>query len=230
MQLSERLRAVSNMVTSTDCLADVGTDHGYIPLYLVEQGKVKRAVAMDVNQGPLGRAREHIRQMGLQEFIDTRLSDGVAALRPGEADSVVIAGMGGGLVRKILKEGEDVLKSVSECILQPQSEIQEVRRFLQEEGYRIDREDMVLEDGKYYPMMRVVHGSMKLMDPIELKYGPCLLKECHPCLMLFLDHEERVYERVKEQLKNCGKEKSAGRLKEIEEELRQIKEAKERMK
>ena len=104
---------------------------------------------MDINRGPLLRAQENIRRHRLEEKIKTRLSDGVAELRPGEADSVVIAGMGGSLMVKILKEGKEVLETVKELVLQPQSDICNVRRFLQENGYRIDTERSVLEDGKF---------------------------------------------------------------------------------
>ena len=143
------------MVTSARCLADVGTDHGYIPIYLVEEGIVSSAIAMDINKGPLQRASENIERHGLSGRIGTRLSDGLKALAPGEADCVVIAGMGGGLVKKILTEGREALESVRELILQPQSELEEVRRFLWEQGYVTEAEEMVLEDGKYYPMMRL---------------------------------------------------------------------------
>lgn len=230
MQLSKRLSAVAGMVTSTDCLADVGTDHGYIPIFLVKSGKAKRAIAMDINRGPLERARTHIRQEGLESRIEIRLGDGVSALKQGEADTVVVAGMGGGLVQKILKEGEEVLHKTSRFILQPQSELEQVRRFLLKEGYRIQDEDMVEEDGKYYPMMQVVHGSMELCDPIELKYGPWLLRKRHPCLQSFLEKEEALYERIRERLLTCGGgEKASLRLDEVRKELDCIREAKERI-
>ena len=121
MQLSKRLLAVSEMVTSNSRLADIGTDHGYIPIYLIENKRVPRAIAMDVNKGPLNRAKENIEHHGLENYIETRLSDGAAALHSGEVDAVVIAGMGGGLVMKILTEGSGVLKSVKELILDRKS-------------------------------------------------------------------------------------------------------------
>ena len=176
MQLSKRLLEVSGLVSYGSRLADVGTDHGYIPIWLTEQGAIRSAVAMDINRGPLLRAQENIRRHRLEEKIKTRLSDGVAELRPGEADSVVIAGMGGSLMVKILKEGKEVLETVKELVLQPQSDICNVRRFLQENGYRIDTERIVLEDGKFYPMMHVVHGKMEPLSDIEAMYGPCLLR------------------------------------------------------
>lgn len=159
MQISRRLQAVSGMVTSGFRLADVGTDHGYIPIELVRSGRVPHAVAMDINRGPLLRAQENIRRYGLEGQIETRLSDGLHALAPGEADSVVIAGMGGLLVVRILQEGSAALEGVRELILQPQSELRSVRLYLEEAGYEIADEDLVCEDGKFYPMMRAVRKS-----------------------------------------------------------------------
>ena len=149
----------ASLVTAGYRLADVGTDHGYIPIVLVQEGRIPSALAMDVNQGPLKRAEEHIKEYQLDSYIHIRLSDGVQNLQPGEADSVLIAGMGGALVIKILQEGKEVLKTVKELILQPQSEISKVRKYLHKQGLVIIDEDMVEEDGKFYPMMKVVHGE-----------------------------------------------------------------------
>ncbi len=155
MELSKRLQAVADLVTAHYKLADIGTDHAYIPIYLTQQKKITEAVALDVNEGPLQRAEEHIRENGLEAEIETRLSNGFQALQPGEVQSAVIAGMGGGLVIRILTEGEEVVRKLEECILQPQSEIEKVQAFLLEKGYEFTEEDMVCEDGKYYPMMKV---------------------------------------------------------------------------
>ena len=150
MKLSERLEMVLSFVEPGESAADVGTDHGHVPVELVRRGIVKKAVAMDVRKGPLSRAAENIALAGLSEKIATRLSDGVAKLLPGEADSVVIAGMGGELIIKILENGRHMWDSVSQWVLSPQSEIFKVRRWLLENGFEIRREDMLLEDGKYY--------------------------------------------------------------------------------
>lgn len=229
MQLSKRLQAVSDMVTSGSRLADLGTDHGYIPIYLVEEGRIPEAIAMDINRGPLQRAQENIQTHGLEKVIQTRLSDGGKALAKGEADSIVIAGMGGGLVMKILSDSAEVFQDVKEFILQPQSELYEVRKWLQENEYCITDEDMVLEDGKYYPMMHVVHGKMNLTRTIDFKYGPFLIEKKHACLAQFLDKEEALYQEVQERLQGNTGEKAEVRKREIEEELRLIREAKECM-
>ena len=122
----EKIQAVADLVTAHYKLADIGTDHAYIPIYLTQQKKITEAVALDVNEGPLQRAEEHIRENGLEAEIETRLSNGFQALQPGEVQSAVIAGMGGGLVIRILTEGEEVVRKLEECILQPQSEIGKV--------------------------------------------------------------------------------------------------------
>lgn len=229
MQLSKRLLAVSEMVTSNSRLADIGTDHGYIPIYLIENKRIPRAIAMDVNKGPLNRAKENIELHGLGEYIETRLSDGAAALHSGEADAVVIAGMGGGLVIKILTEGSEVLESVKELILQPQSELAFVRRHLQDNHYAVIEENMVLDDGKYYPMMKVIHGKMDYEREIDFKYGKLLLEQKNQCLKSFLDKEERTYEKVLETLRGNDGEHAKQRIAEVEHELECIRTAKEDM-
>lgn len=219
MELSKRLEAVAGLVTPGNRLADVGTDHGYIPIYLVEKGIVPCAIAMDVNKGPLQQAMEHIRRDGLTEQITTRLSDGMKQLKPGEVDTVVIAGMGGALTIRILEDGLEVLESLKEAVLQPQSEIAKVRRWLEEHGFCIAEEDMILEDGKYYPMMRIVKGKQDPLSEMEALYGPVLLKKKHSCLREFLLWERGIKENVLEQLKNAG-DGAAKRREEVQEALK----------
>ena len=224
MELSRRLRMNASFVTPGNRLADVGTDHGYIPIALRLEGVIPSALAMDINPGPLERAKEHIRQFDLETDIHTRLSDGVQALCPGEADSVLIAGMGGALTIKILEAGKDVLSSVQELILQPQSEIDKVRLYLLTHGYAITGEKMVFEDGKYYPAMRAVQGEMPLWQDVELQYGKYLLEEKHPVLQEYLKEKEKTCKKIQEKLAADGKkaEKITARQKELEDELRLI--------
>lgn len=155
MGLSIRLQAVADLVTAGYSLADIGTDHAFLPISLIEEGKIPSAIAMDVNKGPLETARAHVVECGMHDRIQLRMSDGFSAMKPGETQSAVIAGMGGALVIRILREGAEVVRSLRECILQPQSELDKVRAFLLEEGFFFLAEDMVKDDGKYYPMMKV---------------------------------------------------------------------------
>ena len=144
MELSKRLFAVASLVTPGNRIADIGTDHAYIPIYLMEKKRSISAIAMDVNKGPLERAEVHIEEAGLQDLIETRLSDGFEKLVPGEVDCAVIAGMGGGLVIKILSAYPEVTSRLKECVLQPQSEIAKVRAFLLQQGFQFVEEDLSL--------------------------------------------------------------------------------------
>lgn len=159
--LSDRMRAVASMVTAGNRVCDVGCDHGFVSIYLVEQRLSPAVLAMDVRSGPLGAAREHIAERGLEAIITTRLSDGLHNYNIGEADTFICAGMGGGLMRRILSENRAKTDSFQELILQPQSEIEQFRAWLREQGYRIAEEKMVAEDGKFYPMMRVDVGACR---------------------------------------------------------------------
>lgn len=215
MELSKRLQAVADLVTPGMRLADVGTDHGYVPIYLVEQGIVPSAVAMDVNEGPLDRAREHIREHGLEEHICARLSDGLTNLRIEETDSVIAAGMGGGLVIRILSAQKEKAERLKEIILQPQSEVAKVRKYLNENGWRIVEEDMVLEDGKYYPMMKAVRGEAEPYSEAEAEFGKILLRGRHPVLKSYLERERRIAQEILAGLSGRDPE----RIRERREEL-----------
>lgn len=224
MQLSKRLSAVASMVTEGNRLVDVGCDHGYLPLYLYLNKKIPSAIAMDVRPGPLSRAREHIVEYGLEKYIETRLSDGLLALSSGEGDTLTIAGMGGPLMERILTAKEEVRESFRELILQPQSDIPHFRRFLREIGWEIIEEEIVLEDGKFYPMMKAVRGEARTV-PGDMPYTPeeafggLLLKKRHPVLKLYLERELRIRNEILEKLKEAAAD---DRRKEVEEERRLV--------
>jgi len=219
MRLSNRLKAVASMVTLGNVVADIGTDHGYVPIYLIKEGLIKHALAMDINEAPLQSAKENIATYDCEQAIKTRLSNGVEALKANEADTVIIAGMGGNLIMKILSAGREVLVTAKELILQPQSEIAQVRCFLQANGYCIIAEDMVYEDGKYYPMMKIVHGVMNLTRDIDFIYGPYLLGNKSQVLKQFLDKEDDTLQKIAKQISEAGSDLSASRQDKIKQEM-----------
>ncbi|MFR7987380.1 MAG: tRNA (adenine(22)-N(1))-methyltransferase [Anaerotignum lactatifermentans] len=225
MDISKRLQAVAGLVTRRS-MADIGTDHGYVPLYLYEQGKIDKALACDLNKGPLEKAKENIAAMGAGNAIETRLGSGLLPVHTGEVESAVIAGMGGMLICRILKESEDVAKSLKEWILSPQHDLDAVRQTVWDFGFAIDEEIMVKEDGKYYHIFRCVLGEEKEKTPASLFYGGRLLEKQDPILWEELTREEAQYEKVAEGLRQSGTPKAAERLAEIEEKLAVIKEAK----
>ena len=244
MKLSERLELVLSFVEPGESAADVGTDHGHVPVELVRRTIVKKAVAMDVRKGPLSRATENIALAGLADKIETRLSDGVAKLLPGEADSVVIAGMGGELIIKILENGRHMWDPVKQWVLSPQSEIFKVRRWLFENGFVIRKEDMVLEDGKFYTVMDVrrekdADSEGKTVDPDVLSlsedsrmlYGDYLIRTKNPVLLTYLKEEEAKLLRFIEDLsaKAGDSERAAERLSELKLQLKENQEVQHEM-
>ena len=218
------------MVSPGNRLVDVGTDHGYVPICLCETKRIPSAIAMDINEGPLLRAKSHIEEAGLIGYIQTRLSDGLTALRAGEGDSVLIAGMGGGTMLHILEEGKEVILAAKELILQPQSEISRVREYICRNGYRIDREDMVYEDGKYYPMLHVICkgcgdgfscGDFSKQEwQMFLRYGKCLFDGGSGVLGQYLKDQIKQYEAILESL--SAQQKTEAVLKRREEILAEL--------
>ncbi len=216
MQLSKRMRLLASKVTEGNRLADVGTDHGYIPIALILEKKIPSAIAMDVNQGPLERARAHIHTYRLDTYIDARLSDGLHGLKPGEADTVLIAGMGGALTVRILREGAHCLDTIKELILQPQSEIYLVRKYICGHGFCIVEEDMVKEDGKYYSVIKAVHGQTVPLNSEMLCYGDIRVQSSPEILLAYIQGEYEKYKRILEVLREKGQENTA-RMKELTE-------------
>ncbi len=225
MKLSDRLAAVACLVPKGSRVADVGTDHGYLPIYLVSEGTAVSAVAMDVNAGPLKRAQEHIREYGLEKLIEVRQSDGLAALCPGEADTVVISGMGGPLMIRILREGGQISEAVNRFILSPQSDIPAVRIYLRENGFAIDQEIFLKDGGKYYTVMSVSHGLTPPGRDIDDLYGKYLLDHSDPVLREYLVRQMNTYQSLLPELLSSDKPRTLARAKRMEKELEQMSEA-----
>ena len=168
--LSERLRAVTELVTKGNRVADIGCDHAYTSIYLVEKGIAPCAIAMDINAGPIERAKENVALYGLTNKIVVRRSDGVKELEAEEADTLLITGMGGLLMKKILSDKPEVTNMAKELVLQPQSEVEELRRFLHSIGFVITKEQMRKEDGKFYVMFRAEKPCLQETLYEQLKY------------------------------------------------------------
>lgn len=200
MELSKRMKTIADMVIPGGTLADIGCDHAFVSIYLVENNIVSRAVASDVRSGPVAIAKDNVAGRNLTARIDVRLGNGLETLAPGEADTIVIAGMGGMLMLDILRAGEDTAKKCRQLILQPQSDICRVRKYLLENGYLIFDENMLIDDGKYYNILDVrpssVHEDYTEDYELYLKFGKCLLKKQDDILLSYMKKQYRLNSNI----------------------------------
>ncbi|MBR5336379.1 MAG: SAM-dependent methyltransferase [Lachnospiraceae bacterium] len=196
---------------------DIGTDHAYVPIYLVEKGIRNAAIACDIGSGPLAIAESNIKKYGQEGHITTCLSDGLDRVHVQSGDSLIIAGMGGLLIRDIISRGADKAGMVAELILQPQSEMFELRSYLCLAGFEIRDENALIEDGKYYFVIKAcpsVNTPIILTDE-EKEFGPLLLAKRHPVLKEYLLRQIGIEKEILIRLEVEGP--SGGALKRREE-------------
>lgn len=224
MEISNRLKEIAGMVTRGNVVCDVGTDHAYLAIWLAQNRISPHVIAMDVARGPLSKAEKNIAKSGLEHVIETRLSDGVEKLGVREAQTVIMAGMGGILICRLLSEGEKVLSFVDELILSPHTDVELVRQYLFRHGYCIAQEKMLLEEGKYYIILRCARGEMKPLSLCECRYGRKLLENRDNILLDYLQKEYKKLQRIYESLAEVSTEHAARRRTELEEEIRCVKE------
>ena len=182
--LSKRLLKVASLVEPAAFLADIGCDHGFLAISLVKSGKIKKAFCSDINEGPLKRASEHIKEFCLEDKISTCLSDGLLSIKDKyddyPFDTAVICGMGGLMGVKIIHEADEFFRRMNVFYIQLQSDIELVRIYLKRSGYQILFEDMVLEDGKYYTVMKVKNVSDESeISKMNFDEVPAILKDMY---------------------------------------------------
>ncbi len=187
----ERLKCIASNVKSGGIVADIGCDHAFTSIYLVEEKLARGAIAIDINKEPLKRAWQHIQESGMEEYISVRLSNGARGLKKGEADTILISGMGGALIASILEESINIIKDAKELVLSPQSEIYIVRHFLHDNGFKIVSEEMLKEQGKFYVVIRAVPGSQHYKDESGYIYGEYLIENKNKILEEFLLKEQK---------------------------------------
>ncbi|WP_102400169.1 tRNA (adenine(22)-N(1))-methyltransferase [Haloimpatiens massiliensis] len=224
MDISIRLKTIASMVDKCEVLVDVGTDHAYIPIYLVENHICQRAIASDINKGPVEKAKLNVAMEGLKEKIQCRLGGGFSTIEPAEADVAVIAGMGGNLIRDIILEREEVFKNLQYAVLQPVQNPEVLREFIYKKGYEILDEELCLEDEKYYQIMKVKFNNKPInIKDIYYEVGQKLIEKKHPLLKNFLMHLVNKYKRILNSIKDdtdLAKKRKieiSHKLKELEE-------------
>lgn len=224
MELSKRLKAAASMVKECHILADIGTDHGYVPIFLFLQGSIQHAIACDVKKGPLKKAMENILFYHAEQGVETRLGNGLEPLTCGEADTVFIAGMGGMLMIDILSRFPKTTASFRQMILQPQLDVEHVRRFLHLIHFQIAEENFVLEDGKFYPILRAVPGKERYEKEEEYQFGRLLLQQKHPVLKQYLLFCIKQQEQILNNLETIKTQSAQKRVQQLKQENNRYKE------
>jgi tRNA (adenine22-N1)-methyltransferase len=224
--ISKRLQAIAKFVRKGACIADIGTDHAYLPIYLVQAKDVPKAIAIDVKGGPIRSAKANVEKYDLEDKIEVRWSNGLAELLPHEVDTVIIAGMGGKLMQTILEKEKEIAHTMRNLILQPQSEIAEFRRFLCKNNYVIVDEDMLIEDEKYYTIIHATIGESKELSEVEELYGEHLIKQKNIALKQYLLREENhckvVLRKLRRLMTRTDHYNVEGRMKVLEHQLKLI--------
>ncbi len=186
--LTPRLNMIASLVPVCDTVCDIGTDHGYVAIYLAQKGIAKKVIAADINEGPLNQAKKNLALFNVADKVETRLSNGFASIGHNEADCAIIAGMGGETICEILKNE----KNPQYFILQMQTAHKILREFCAENGFVIEKEAIAREGNKMYTAMLCTHGKSYTLTDIEAEIGPMLIKERPP---LFYDYVRyRLYE------------------------------------
>ncbi|KXG75895.1 tRNA (adenine(22)-N(1))-methyltransferase [Thermotalea metallivorans] len=233
MKLTPRLLAIAQLVPQGATVADIGTDHGYIPVYLIKNGIARKVIATDVNKGPLGSAQKNITMHYMENHIETRLGNGLAVFQPGEVDTVIIAGMGGLLIRDILTADQKIAATVETFILQPMVAQEELRRWLLSNQWKIVDEKLVKEDHRIYEIMVVKKGFQFVSDEIYYEIGEKLIENQDPLLLEFIEKHLRKYKEIirnltgqNSEIANDKREMCQRKVAKLEEVLQCLKNAK----
>ena len=222
MDLSERLKAIADFVKKNSIVGDIGTDHGYIPIYLIEEGISKRVIASDISRGSLEKAVENVEHAGLKDKIFCRLGNGLDTIKPYEIDTVIISGMGGILIKEILDSRKDVRDSINNFILQANIATDELRRYLIENGFEIVDEVLVKDSDKYYEIIQARKGVNPEYD--FYKIGDKLIENRDPLLREFIEHKLKLNQAIIEDLLERPVDSVKDRIDFLEDENRKYKE------
>ncbi|WP_368488482.1 tRNA (adenine(22)-N(1))-methyltransferase TrmK [Clostridium sp. BJN0013] len=218
MEISLRLKTLLNMVDNCQCIADIGTDHGYVPIYLVKNRICRRAIASDINRGPIKKAEFNIKLHKLEHEIDCRLGRGLSTISPGEAEEIVIAGMGGNLIKDIIEEDLEVFKGAKSLILQPMQHSQVLRKYIYTNGFKILDEELCIDENKFYEIIKVKYDeNIKHVDSIFYEVGEVLIKKKHSLILKFLKNKIHNYNKI---ILNINKDTELAKKRKIDLQIK----------
>ncbi|WP_445612716.1 tRNA (adenine(22)-N(1))-methyltransferase [Geobacillus sp. YF-1] len=227
-RLSKRLETVASFIPRGAVLADIGSDHAYLPCYACLHGYATKAVAGEVADGPLRSARQQVETCGLSDRISVRKGDGLSVIAPREVDCITIAGMGGALIARILSDGKEKLSGVKRLILQPNVGAERVRRWLLEHDWELIAERILKEDGHIYEVLVAERGEAERPYrhlEAELLLGPFLLRENNDVFREKWQQELRHWKQIAADLAANGQSEAAARKRrELERKIRLVEE------
>lgn len=226
MELSKRLKRIAEHVDKCESVADIGTDHGYIPIYLVKEGICKKAIASDINKGPIEKAKVNVAFEGVSNKVKCLLGPGLNPLKVGEVNGVILAGMGGNLTRDILLADMEKVKKYDFIILQPAQNPEVLREFLYKNDYEIIDEDLIKDEGRFYELFKVKYNenSEKLVfeDELEYEVSPLLREKNHPLFKEFIEEKINRCETILSFIKE-DTEAAKNRKSDLEEKINKLK-------
>lgn len=204
MKLSRRLEKLVEMTPKTECVADIGTDHGYVPFALLESKKADKVIATDINRKPLEKAISLADSYNLSAKINFRLGPGLTVLKKNEVQGVIIAGMGGEMIKDMIEISLDIVKQLDFLILQPAQNPEVIRQYVYDKNFTILAEDLVREDdGRFYEYLRVVYDE-EIMgfshDPMDFVLSPLLVKKHHPLMRAFITEKIKEIQLIRSKL------------------------------
>jgi len=214
IKLSNRLAAVADMVLPGKTAADIGTDHGYLPVYLIIENICPYVIASDRAKAPLESARQLVELLSLSKKIDIRLGEGLEVLTPKEAATICMAGIGGATMRDILLDSKEMLPTIDRLVMQPMRGAAGLRRFLVENGFAIVKEDLAVDDGFYYEIIAAERGEMTLSED-EVDFGPLLLAEKPALLRDYLELKKTDLTRLIDGLAPAKSQEVKNRLEQL---------------
>ncbi|MBC8590752.1 tRNA (adenine(22)-N(1))-methyltransferase [Wansuia hejianensis] len=208
MKLSKRLQEIADLVPKGSIVADIGTDHGYVPAYLIQNNISKLVIATDISEGSLEKTINYVKDKQLERKILTRLGDGLEVIKPFEVDTVIIAGMGGLLIGDILEKNKNVTDSITYFILQPMVASKELRQYLIDNKFIIIDEGLVKEDNKFYEIIFAMKGLDYIENHIYYEISQKLIDKNNPLLREFIQNKINISENIMKELKSKESSKS----------------------
>ena len=206
MNIGDRLEAIGKLVPQGCVLADIGTDHAYLPVWLLEQGKIASAIAGDIAEGPCLAAKNTVSMHGMKGKVEVRLGSGLKVLQAGEADCIAIAGMGASTMIEILEADMSLAVKAKRLVLQPMAGAASLRKWLIQNGWHIVAEDLVADGRHLYEIMAVERGESEAFSDAVLEIGPSLIEAKHPLLAKQFERQINNYKKL---LANMGKSEQA---------------------